>query len=270
MDARELSIDEPRVGIRTITLERPERLNALTWPLVEALREAVADAGRERSVRAVAITGKGRAFCAGLDLKVSDDPVGSEDDIALFLDRQEGLAALIRALRALPIPVVAAVNGPAAGGGLAIALACDLRVAAQSARFNAAFIRIGLSACDMGVSYLLPRLVGLGAASEVMLTGRQVGADEALRIGLVNRVVPDGEALTAALDLAGEVIVNAPFAVRMTKEVLGHGANAPSLEAALALENRTQAVASRTVDQREALAAFIERRPASFTAGEAE
>jgi enoyl-CoA hydratase len=264
-DPRGLTSETPREGVHLLTLNRPERLNALTWDLVEALAESLESLRRDKSCRVAVLTGAGRGFCSGLDLQMGQDPVGSGDRVVDFLDRQERLASLVSTLRALPFPVIAAVNGPAAGGGFALALACDLRVCAESARMNAAFIRIGLSACDMGVSYLLPRLVGLGTASEIMLTGRPLAADEAQRIGLANRVVPDGHAVEASLDLAGAIVANSPFAVRMTKEVLRHNADAPSLEAALAVENRTQALASRTEDQPEALRAFLERRPPVFT-----
>ncbi|MEA2143628.1 MAG: enoyl-CoA hydratase [Solirubrobacteraceae bacterium] len=259
-----LRVDSPSPEVRVLRLSRPERLNALSWELVDALAEAFEQLARDADCRVAVLTGEGRGFCSGLDLQMSDDPIGSLDSMVAFMDRQERLASLVTTLRALPIPVIAAVNGPAAGGGFALALACDLRVCAESARFNAAFVRIGLSACDMGVSYALPRLVGVGAASDLMLTGRQVGAREAMELGMVNRVVPDEDLLDAALALAGEIARNSPFAVRMTKEVLAANVDSPSLASALALENRTQAVASRTADQAEALRAFVEKREARF------
>jgi enoyl-CoA hydratase len=264
-DPRGLTTETPEAGVHILTLNRPARLNALTWELVEALAESLESLRHDKACRVVVLTGAGRGFCSGLDLQTGDDPLGSSDRIVDFLDRQERLASLVSTLRALPFPVIAAVNGPAAGGGFALALACDLRVCAESARMNAAFIRVGLSACDMGVSYLLPRLVGLGAASEMMLSGRQIDAAEAHRLGLANRVVPDGEAVEAALELASHIVANSPFAVRMTKEVLRHNVDAPSIEAALAVENRTQALASRTEDQAEALRAFREQRAPAFT-----
>jgi enoyl-CoA hydratase len=266
-DHRGLTAHSPETGVHVLTLNRPTRLNALTWDLVEALAESLALLNDDKSCRVAILTGAGRGFCSGLDLEMGDDPVGSNGSIVDFLDRQERLASLVSTLRALPFPVIAAVNGPAAGGGLALALACDLRVCAESARMNAAFIRIGLSACDMGVSYLLPRLVGLGAASEMMLSGRPIDAAEAHRIGLANRVVPDGHAVEASVELAAHIVANSPFAVRMTKEVLRHNVDAPSIEAAIAVENRTQALASRTDDQAEALRAFQDRRPPAYTGG---
>jgi enoyl-CoA hydratase len=255
--------ESARADIRVLTLARPERLNALSWELVTALAEELDRLRDDRECRVVILTGAGRGFCSGLDIKM-EDPL-SRDSMVAFMDRQEQLAAVVSAIRNLHVPVIAAVNGPAAGGGFALALACDVRVCADSARFNAAFIRIGLSACDMGVSYLLPRLVGTGIASELLLTGRLIDAQEALRVGLVNRVVADGAALDSAMELADEIVANSPFAVRMTKEVLAHNVDAPSLADALALENRTQAVASRTDDQAEALSAFLDGRSPSFS-----
>ena len=167
-------------------------------------------------------------------------------------------------MRALPQPIVAAVNGPAAGGGLALALASDVRIAASSARFNVAFVRIGLSGCDIGVSWLLPRLIGVSRAWELMLTGRIVESDEAERIGLVVRVVPDGEVVDAALKTAELIAGNSPFGVQMTKEVMWSNLETSSLQAAIDLENRTQILTTFTDDMREAMAAFLDKRPPSF------
>jgi enoyl-CoA hydratase len=180
------------------------------------------------------------------------------------MEHQHMYAALTLRVRSIPQPVIAAVNGPAAGGGLALALASDTRLCAASARFNAAFVRLGLSGCDVGVSYLLPRIVGPTLAFEMMLTGRLIDADEALRAGLVLRVVPDGEVVPAALEIAHQIQANSPFGVRMTKEVMWSNLDAPSLEAAIELEDRTQILCSFTKDQREAISAFIEKRTATF------
>lgn len=161
-------------------------------------------------------------------------------------------------------PIIAAVNGAASGGGLALALASDVRVAATSARFNVAFVRIGLSGCDIGVSWLLPRLVGASRAYELMLTGRFVDAEEALRIGLVLDVVPDGEVVERALVTADQIVANAPFGVQMTKEVMWSQLEVGSLAAGIDLENRTQLLASTTGDVQEAMAAFLEKRPPAY------
>jgi enoyl-CoA hydratase len=259
-----LRVERTRPGIATVTLSRPDRLNALSWEMVSELDAALAEIGADREVRVVILTGEGRGFCAGIDIK-QPDAVGSGDgDPIAVYHRQEAVAGLATRLRSLPQPVVAAVNGAAAGGGLALALAADVRVCSTAARFNVAFVKIGLSGCDIGVSYLLPRIVGFGIASELMLTGRMVEADEAARIGLVNRVVEPDELLAAANELADGIAANSPFGVWMTKQVLGRNVDAGSLDAAIELENRTQVLATRTDDMKEALAAFVEKRPASF------
>jgi enoyl-CoA hydratase len=260
-----IRVETPRPGIARVTLDRPDRLNALSWEMVDEYIGLWDALGSEPDVRVIVLTGAGRGFCAGLDLKQRDDALGGGDDIYTVSVRQEKIAALAISLRRLPQPVIAAVNGPAAGGGFAIALASDVRLAAPEATFVASFVRIGLSGCDAGVSYLLPRVVGLGHASEILLTGEPVPAAEAERIGLVNRVVPAEDLDTAALDLAELMARNSPFGVWMTKKGLERNVDAPSLEAAAELENRTQVLATRTQDMTEALAAFREKRPASFT-----
>jgi enoyl-CoA hydratase len=259
----ELLLEEPEPGIAVLTLNRPDRLNALSWSLIDALHGALEELAHRGDVRAVVLTGAGRGFCSGLDLS-GDDALGGDATIQQALGRQERVGSLATALRGLPQPVIAAVNGPAAGGGLALALASDVRLCAPEARFNVAFVKIGLSGCDVGVSHLLPRIVGLGMASELMLTGRPVDGEEAARIGLVNRVVPNDDLLAAAVELAEAIAANSPFGVRMTKQVLHRNVDAPSLEAAIELENRTQVLATRTADLAEAVAAHHEKRPARF------
>jgi enoyl-CoA hydratase len=260
-------IDHPQDGVARLTLKRPERLNALTWELMEELHAALTAIAGDRDVRSLVLTGAGRGFCAGLDLKQrdDDDPLGTGDDVVTVFRRQELVASLAIALRAMPQPVIAAVNGPASGGGMALALAADMRLGSTLARFNAAFVRIGLSGGDVGVSYLLPRLVGAGMAAELLYTGRAVDAEEALRIGLVNRVVEPAELEAAALELAAQIAANSPFGVWMTKQILQRNADATSLEAAIDLENRTQVLAARTDDAREAVDAFTARRAPRFS-----
>jgi enoyl-CoA hydratase len=260
----DLHLERSGDGIATLTLNRPDRLNALTWEMIDALHGVLSEIADDRSIRVLILTGAGRGFCAGLDIKQRDDAVGSDDDVLTVYRRQERVAGLALALRNLPQPVIAAVNGPASGGGLALALASDVRIGSPTARFNVAFVRIGLSGGDVGVSHLLPRIVGLGMASELMLTGRPVEAEEALRIGLVNRVVPADDLIPSATGLALEMAANSPFGVWMTKQVLHRNVDAPSLEAAIEMENRTQALATRTEDAREAMAAFREKRAAEF------
>jgi enoyl-CoA hydratase len=266
-----LIIETAREGITLITLNRPERLNAESHGLVHELMAALDAIAADRAVRAVVITGAGRGFCAGHDLVEipggDGDATGGRSAGLSVQDMMAGqrlFADLTVRVRNLPQPVIAAVNGPAAGGGLALALAADTRVCSTSARFNAAFVRIGLSGCDVGVSYLLPRIVGPTLAFEMMLTGRLVDAEEALRTGLVLRVVPDGEVVDAALSIAEAVAANSPFGVEMTKQVMWANLDAPSLEAAIELENRTQILCIHTEDQREAIVAFVEKRPPRF------
>jgi enoyl-CoA hydratase len=267
-------LDRVRDDVALVTLNRPQVLNAETLELVHELQAVLDGIAADSSWRVVVLTGAGRGFCAGHDL--SEMPQASTDAAVAQAGRkrsavqagmrvQKAFADLTLRVHSLPQPVIAAVNGPAAGGGLALALAADTRVCSTSARFNAAFVRIGLSGCDVGVSYLLPRIVGPTLAFEMMLTGRLVDAEEALRSGLVLAVVPDGQVVAAALDVAEQISANSPFGVRMTKEVMRANLDAPSLAAAIELENRTQILCTRTADQREAIAAFLEKRPAVFT-----
>jgi enoyl-CoA hydratase len=258
-----LAIEPLAEGVLLLRLERPERLNALSWTMVDELHAATTAIGKDLEVRVVVLTGAGRGFCAGLDIK-AENSLGADDDVVTVFGRQEAIAGLTLALRNMPQPVVAAVNGPAAGGGLALALAADVRICAPDARFNVAFVRIGISGCDIGVSHMLPRIVGLGVAAEMMLTGRLVEPEEALRTGLVNRVVEADRLLPEATSLAGEIARNSPFGVRMTKQVLHRNVDAPSIEAAIELENRTQVLSIQTEDVREALGAFQEKREPQF------
>jgi enoyl-CoA hydratase len=260
---------DPEPGIALLTLSRPERLNAMSTELVADLHEVLAEVGADRSVRVVVLTGAGRGFCAGLDLKDTSARTEAAESrggrAAAGMAGQQQIASLVPRLRSLRQPVVAAVNGAASGGGLALALASDVRVAAASARFNVAFIRVGLSGCDIGVSWLLPRLIGASAAFELLLTGRLIDAEEALRIGLVGRVVPDGEVVGAAMGIAREIAANSPMGVWMTKEVMWSQLEVGSLQAGIDLENRTQILTSFNGDMVEAMTAFLEKRPAVFT-----
>ncbi len=249
-------------GVKILTLDRPERLNAVNWQMVEELEECFRWLGKHNEVRAVVLTGAGRAFCAGLDIK---DPNSLDQTNTVHAyDLQENFGRMCAHLAEVPQPIIAAVNGAASGAGLVFSLASDMRLAAPEARFNMANVRIGFSGCDLGSSYWLPRVVGLGLASELMMTGRFIGAEEGERRGLVNRVVPADGLVEAAIDLAAEIARNSPFAVRMTKQVLATNVDAPSLRAAIELENRTQILSTRTRDFEEALAAFQEKREPEF------
>jgi enoyl-CoA hydratase len=258
--------DKPREGVTLVTLNRPDSLNAMNHELVAAVHDALDQVDGDQSCRVMILTGAGRAFCAGLDLKGPGRAPGT-DGVGLAqagMRSQQHIASLYTHMRSVRKPIIAAVNGAAAGGGFAFALASDIRVAASSARFNVAFVRIGLSGCDVGVSYLLPRLIGASKAFELMLTGRFVDADEAERIGLVSRVVPDGSVVDAALEIADQISANSPFGVWMTKEVMWSNLEAGSMQAAIDLENRTQILTTFTEDMPEAMRAFLEKREPRF------
>ena len=260
-------VDEPAPRVKRLTLNRPDHLNAITAELGEALRAELRTIAAERGCRAVILTGAGRGFCAGLDL----GGYGRAPHTEGFGQTQAGfavqkhIAALIPHMRSLPQPIIAAVNGPAAGGGFALVLGSDIRIATATARFNAAFIRIGLSACDIGTSWLLPRLVGAARAQELMLTGRIFDAEEAARIGLVTAVVPDDSLLETVYAKADEIMRNTPFGVALTKEGMWSALEIPGLQAAIDLENRQQLMATATADHREAMQAFHEKRPPEYT-----
>jgi len=265
-------------GIRLLLLERPERLNAMSLTLIEDLHAALDMIECDDAARVVVLTGAGRGFCSGLDLTdlapiQPQGQAGAADRgsspsgrgrVQRGFDLQQRIASLVPRIRRLHVPVIAAVNGAAAGGGLALALASDVRIAGVSARFNVAFVRIGLSGCDIGVSWMLPRWIGASRAFELMLTGRIVESDEAERIGLVTRVVADDDLLDEALATARLICANSPFGIWMTKEVMWSNLESGSLQAGIDLENRTQIMTSFTEDTGEAVGAFLERRPPQF------
>ena len=256
-----VQIDNPTPGAVVVTLNRPERLNAINEVLAEELRQACTTIADDPEIRVVVLTGAGRGFCSGIDLR--DFGPSAPDASAPALDRlrfQEMMAGLPSALRALPQPVIAAVNGPAVGGGLGLCLAADVRVCSTSASFANAAIKIGLSGGEMGMSYHLPRIVGTSVAADWMLTGRTVSADEAYRVGLVSALVDDDRLLDHALDLAAQIGSYSPIGVRMTKRALQVNVDAPDLAAALELENRNQVIAHATP---EAQAAWTKWSPRS-------
>jgi enoyl-CoA hydratase len=258
-----LTIDRRSEGVAVATLNRPERMNAITFRMFEEWQELCAEVADDADVRALVLTGAGRAFCAGLDLTAAATLAGMS--VPEMMRGQESWANATAAFHRLPKPVIAAVNGAAAGAGFSLALSADIRLASPAARFNAAFVRIGLSGGDCGSSWFLPRIVGLGRAAEILLTGRFVPADEAAAIGLVNRVVPADDLLAEAVSLAEQIAMNTPLGVLLTKRVLHQNVDAPSLEAALEVENRNQVLATRTDDMAEALAAFQQKRPPRYT-----
>jgi enoyl-CoA hydratase len=255
-----LAVTSPRPAVRVLTLSRPERLNALSRELVEELHAAVDTVEGDDGCRVVVLTGAGRGFCSGLDLKelAAADPVQHRGPAA-GMAAQKRIADLVLRLRAIPQPVIAAVNGPAYGGGMALVLASDLRYASGSARLCTQFIRLGLSGCDIGVSYLLPKLIGAARAHELIMTAREVDAAEAADIGLVARVVDDDALVDTALETADTLLGYSPFGLAMTKEVMWANLDAPSLASAIHLENRTQILASTSGEIAEQVQSFTRR-----------
>jgi enoyl-CoA hydratase/carnithine racemase len=253
---------EEEAGVATITLDRPDRLNALTFEVYSELRDLFAALPGRQSVRAIVITGKGRGFCSGGDVEAIIGELLKQDMPQLLaFTRMTG--ALIRNIRTVPQPVVAAINGVAAGAGAVIALACDFRIAVPQASLAFLFTRVGLAGADMGAAYLLPRVVGLARATELLLLGDRIGADEALRIGLVNRVVPPESLMEEARTLAERLASGPSFALGMTKTLLNQELDI-DLASAIEAEAQGQAICMQTPDFREAYEAFKTRRPPIF------
>lgn len=249
-----LDLARPRPDIAVITLNRPDKLNALSYELVEAMHTTLDGLAADNECRVVVLTGAGRGFCSGLDLTDPNPPeaAGGTEFPRSGMRWQERIADLTVKLHRLRQPVIAAVNGPAYGGGFALALACDIRLASESARFCTQFIKLGLGGCDIGVSYTLPRIIGAGPAFDLILTARDVGADEALRLGIVSRLSSDAALLDDALAVAETLCGYGRFGLESTKQVLWANLEANSLEQALHLENRSQILASTSGEMREA------------------
>jgi len=245
-------------GVGTITLNRPAALNALTVPMKQALLAAFRRVERETGIRAVILTGAGRAFCAGQDLRERLEPGAAP----LGVEVRERYNPIVRAMHNLPKPIVGAINGVAAGAGASLAMACDIRIASDAATFSLAFGRVGLVP-DSGATWFLPRLVGATRAAEMALLNDPVSAADAVQIGLVGRVVPAAELATEARALADRLAAGAPQAIALTKRAL-HAAWEHDLEAALELEADLQDTAGRTKDHAEGMAAFMEKRQPRF------
>jgi 2-(1,2-epoxy-1,2-dihydrophenyl)acetyl-CoA isomerase len=259
-DYQHLRLDSTTDGVRTITLDRADKLNAVNAALAASLVAALAEAAVDDAVRVVVITGAGRAFCAGLDLSAPPElPTATRAD---RLDPYAWVGAWVRGVVACEKPVIAAVNGPAAGAGFGLALACDLRIIAASAKMTAGYARRGLSP-DAGVSWFLPRHVGLARASDILLTGRDVDAVEAERIGLATLVAPDAELASAVASYAARLATGAPIAHALTKRLLATTFDHP-LDAALRDELTNIKYAFTTADVAEAMAAFREKRAPRF------
>ncbi|MEU7815162.1 enoyl-CoA hydratase/isomerase family protein [Pseudonocardia sp. NPDC049154] len=258
----EVLVQDRTDGVRVLRLNRPERLNALTPEMVD---EIAAQVGSAIDHRAVLITGEGRGFCAGVDIQASHERQQNRSNADAIL-MQERFARMILSVANCPCPVVTAVNGPVAGAGLALVLASDIRLASRSARFLLGAPRIGLSAGECGISYHLPRLIGVGPAAEWMLTNRTVESAEAYAMHLVTTLTDDTESLLAKADeTLSAIAALSPFGQKMTKQVYRRNVDAPSLEAALDLENRTQILANATEDAAEARAAFLQKRAPKWT-----
>ena len=257
-----LTFEEAEPGIGILRMNRPGRANSQT---VTMFREylVVGRALRDSGLRALIVTGTGtRAFCAGFD--IDEVHVLTEMGAGEFMRFQEPAPGGIASIRHRPFPVIAAIHGPATGGGMALALAADIRLAAPTMKISAAFVQVGLSFGELGTSYNLARLIGPARAAEIGYTARVVEAEEAERIGLVNRIVPTEQLLDEALSTARQISLNSPAGVRFSKRAIQRNTEIGSYEAALELENRGQALLTRTEDMPEALAAFKERRPAVF------
>jgi enoyl-CoA hydratase/carnithine racemase len=253
---------ETRGAIEILSLNRPEALNALSTGMVQALDAYLTELHRRPEVRVVILRAEGRAFCAGLDIKEAQGRrAGANDTRVLNAWRtQTAIGDLYRKMRSAPQPFIALGHGPACGGGFSLLLASDVRYGAPSLRMNTAYIKIGLSGCDMGSSYFLPRLVGASLAAELILTGRFLHADRALALGLLSDVVAEDRLLETGLALAEEMLLTSPNGLRLSKHALNLNIDAPSLEAAMAVEDRQQAMLSATQDAGEAVAAFLEKR----------
>jgi enoyl-CoA hydratase/carnithine racemase len=256
-------LERPAPGVAVLTLNRPDRLNAMTRRMFDELMAVPLALKEDDDLRALVITGAGRGFCAGYDLDQVDEI--TQMGVREFLKFQELATGGLAAIRGLRVPVIAAVNGAASGGGLSLALAADIRLAAPTARFNAAFVKIGLSVGELGTSWTLTRLVGPGRAAEIAYTARFVDAEEAERIGLVNRVVPAESLMDEALAMAGQIASNSPGGVQLSKRALQANLETGSYAAALETENRGQALLTRGEDMPEALEAFKQKREPHFT-----
>ncbi len=253
---------ERRGEVLWISLNRPERLNAITQVMARELLDTFAAMATYTTVRVIVLRGRGRGFCAGADITRFSSGVRQTE----ATEGRVHLPDVIQAMRRCPQPIIALVHGPACGGGFAFALASDVRIAGPAARMNDAFVNLGVSGCEMGVSYFLPRLIGLSIASELMYTGRFIDADRALRVGLVSAVVPDHQLEDAATELANEMLAVAPLALRKTKETLTRVLELRTLAEALAVEDATQAECIAGEDFDEGVRAFMEGRRPSFNA----
>jgi enoyl-CoA hydratase len=278
MEYETINVQEREDGISIISFNRPDRLNAINFQFIEDLQDYLNSLENNLSIRIVILTGEGHAFCSGLDLKEGQvlfkkkvpesvqkfEYLHLKDKIKRATIVQKLISQLMLQLRRIPQPVIAAIKGAAYGGGLTLALASDIRIAGESTEFCNAFINIGLSGADCGSSYWLPRLIGFSRAAEFMYTGRVIDAKEADKIGLVSKIVPDNEILNEALNIAKQILNKSPIGVRFTKDALNMNVDAPSLEAATKLENRTQVICINADDVLEGVFATLEKREPNY------
>jgi enoyl-CoA hydratase len=264
MEFNTIKFDTPQEGIGRITLNRPARLNAINLDMLEELHVLFEQLTTDEDVRVIVITGAGRGFCSGADLM--DERIASQaatlfsNAAAHLFKIQKVYSRLVIEMRRLPQPIIAAVNGTAAGGGMCMALASDVIIAGARASFTPSFINIGLSGGELGTTYFLPRLVGSARAADILMTGRTVDAAEADRIGLISRLTEDERLMEVALEIASSMLDKTPLGLRLTKETLNQNQNAPSLESAIELENRNQSILCLTPEFFKAVEKFGQRK----------
>lgn len=260
-------VDRPQPHTTVVTLNRPERLNAMSIDLVIALHDTLVEVSEDNDCYVVVLTGAGRAFCSGLDLK-DYGIIPNIDGLQVGRIAQRSMryySRLIPLMRRMHQPIIAAVNGPSYGGGMCLTLGAEIRFASASATFNSTGIVNGLTSTELGVSWLLPRLVGAAHSNDILLTGRTIDADEALRMGLVSRVLADDELLAAALETAARMCEFSPYGLAMTKDIVWVNLENPSLEAAIEIEDRNQLMLGFTDNLPEAIRAFGEGRSPVYT-----
>ncbi|WP_433327238.1 enoyl-CoA hydratase/isomerase family protein [Spirillospora sp. CA-294931] len=258
----DLALDQ-RDGVLTVTLSRPERLNAVTRPMTEELHDVLNGLMRDSGTRVVVLTGEGRGFCSGMDLQDGDGDSGQGRAERIYGGISRGAEVTAR-LREIPQPVIAALHGPVAGMGVSWALACDLRVADPTTRFVVPFVDLGLSAGDCGLSWLLPRLVGPAKAAEISYRARRLDLDRLDELGLITERAAEGADLDAAHALATELLTKSPYGLRRTKELLNLSLDAPGLRQQLMAETAVQTLAFFTEDLKEGMTASIQKRPPRF------
>ncbi len=256
-----LLLERPMEGLALLSLQRPTRMNAMDVPSMRQLKATLDEVASDPSIRVLILTGQGRGFCAGLDLKSVLDAQGHYRlDATESYTLQMVFDSVVRRLRSMDAAVIAAVNGPAIGAGMGLSLCADVRLASRAASFHVGAVKVGLSAGECGISYHLPRLIGAGRAFELMLTGRPVDAQQAEQIGLIAAVTEPEELMPRALECARQILANSPYSTLHTKRVMWNNLDAPSLESALDFENHVQVLALMTQDFGEAALAFSQKR----------